>query len=89
MFNKYKNTKEEIMEETMLEKGKSYTYEELEKIFKKAQAKAIENLDKMAQEAMKEKGKNNSTFNFAFLLQNIMVTAELYRVLFKGEKDNE
>lgn len=87
MFNKYKN-KEEIMEEKMLEKGKTYTYDEIEKIFLKAQSKTIEKLDKQAQETMEKEGKIDSSFGFMFSLQNIMATGTLHGILF-NDNNNE
>lgn len=65
----------------MIERDKKYTYEELERIYKEAQAVV---LDKTANE-LKEEKDIDGFFKLLVTMQNLTISAELYRVLFKGE----
>lgn len=83
MFNR-KNEKEN---KSMLEKGKSYTYEEIEKLFVEAQSKTITKINEDMKKSLIEKGKEDSSVGLTFMLHSLMVTRKLYSMLFEG--DNE
>lgn len=72
----------------MFEKGKYYSYEDIEKILNRAEAKAMGEMEKNMEEARKESGKEeNPMGRVAFTMQNIMAMHTLLMVaLGKGEE---
>lgn len=71
----------------MIDKNRTYTYEELEKLYDKAMRKALDDLDSTMQQTQKETGKIDGTFLGIFSMQNLMMGANIRHYLFKGEND--
>ena len=74
----------------MLEKNKTYTYDELKKIFIEAQREVIakETSDlKKAEE--KNGGEHDPMMAFVIGMQSMSACANLFHILFKDEKEEE
>ena len=66
----------------MIERDKKYSYEELEKIYKEAQGVVLSK----ATNELEEQKDIDSLMKLLVTMQNVTISAELYKVLFKGEK---
>ena len=71
----------------MLEKDKTYTYEEIKTIIGNAIAKTMVDLENNKKEALKDKQEDNS-FNIGYMLHNMMVLSALNCILFKENKED-
>jgi hypothetical protein len=67
----------------MIEKNKTYSYDELKEIYKKAEMETIKKLDSEMDKKQKENGKKDGLLNFVFTMQNLLVTNELEKILFE------
>lgn len=71
----------------MIEKNKTYTYEEIEKNYRIASAKAIEKFNNDFKKIQEKNNKEDSSALLAFFMQNMMFSTEIASILF--EKENE
>lgn len=72
----------------MFEKGKKYTYEEIEEILKNAQVEALATAKKEFREAAVREGKQlNPLAELAYDMQNIMFSGVLFHYLLGGNKN--
>lgn len=72
----------------MIEKNRKYTYEELKRIYQEAQKVALDEMTSDMEKTIENENKNVDSFTkLMFSMQNMMATAALYRVLFKGEEE--
>ena len=70
----------------MIEKNKTYNYEEIKEIIEKAEMKVITELESDLRKQAKEVGKEDEFQILMFSMQNMLITASLKRELFrKGE----
>ena len=70
----------------MIEKNRTYNYEEIKEIFSKAEMKVITELESEIREQAKQVGKEDEFQILMFTMQNMLTTASLKRELFrKGE----
>lgn len=71
----------------MIDKNRTYTYEELEKLYDEAMQRALEDLDNTMKDTQEKTGKTSGMGLAVFSMQNIMVAMNIKNVLFKGEND--
>lgn len=71
----------------MLDKKKKYTYEEIKEIIKEAHKKAIDESQKDWDEMLKKQGKSDYRSSMAHMLQNMMLTSEIEKMLFGKDED--
>lgn len=71
----------------MIEKNKTYTYEEIKEIYTSASAKAIKNFNEDYRQVLEKENKEDSIDFIVFCIQNLMLGAEIASKLF--EKENE
>lgn len=67
----------------MIEKNKTYSYEELKEIYKKAEIETIKKLDSEMDKAQKENGKDDALSKAIFSMQNTLVVCNLEKILFE------
>lgn len=69
----------------MLQKDKTYTYEELKEIIRKSNLETVKKLDRDVAEAKKEHGKKeekgDGLMDFMFSIQNMMVATTMEKIL--------
>lgn len=71
----------------MLDKKKKYTYEEIETVIKEAHQKAIDKSQKDWDEMLEKQGKKDNMSSMAHMLQNMMLTSEIEKMLFRKDED--
>ena len=71
----------------MIEKNKTYTYEEIEKNYRIASAKAIEKFNDDLKKIQEKNNTEDSSVSLALFMQNMLLSAEIESILF--EKENE
>jgi len=73
----------------MINKDKTYTYEELKEIIKEAETKTIEILGKQFKEVTQKEDtqiEDNPLNQFAFDLQNLLAVAKMRQLLLEEDK---
>lgn len=70
----------------MLEKGKKYTYDELEKIIKEVERKVVTELDNDMKDVTKDSEKRESMSSLMFSMQNMLVASMMSQMLLEKEE---
>lgn len=73
----------------MINKNRTYSYDELEILYDEAMKKAVEDLNNTMREAQDETGKTSGMGLAVFSMQNIMVGMNIRNILFKGDNDED
>ena len=69
----------------MFNKDKKYTIEEFKEMFEDAKKAAIEKFDTDMEKVSKENGKDDAFQRMMMSMQNMLICAELSRILFNVE----
>lgn len=74
----------------MIEKDKTYTGEEVKKLFMEAQKEAVKKeMADLKKAEDKAEGELDPMMTLMFSMQNMSAYASLYHILFKDEKEDE
>lgn len=71
----------------MIEKNKTYSYEKLKEIYRKAEIETIKKLDSEMNKVQKENGKGDALSKLIFSMQNTLVTCNLEKILFEESEE--